>query len=190
MTCSEFVARFSEYYDGTAPEEYVRRADEHLAACPNCCRYQQVVERGAGLLRRLPTPDLPEDFRPRLQHRLFHVDDPAVPGGATSSVSTVLAVLGMAVLLAGVAWSPALRPRAPVIDLPPIEVSSPPAPLRWSPVRTFPFGAAAPVGRFRDVQSWGDLWDDANWLLFEHSPLSRRYGGASSVRQVGLDSDR
>lgn len=190
MTCSEFVAHFSEYYDGTAPEEFARRAEEHLERCPTCCRYRDVVERGAGLLRRLPAPDLPDDFRPRLQHRIFHVDDPVVPGGPTSSVSTIMAVVGMAVLLAAVAWSPALRPQMPVVDLPPIVVSRPPAALGVTPAGAFPFGVAIPARRAADMRQWEDLWDDANWLLFEYSPLSRRYRAATGVQRVGLDSDR
>jgi anti-sigma factor RsiW len=190
MTCSEFVAHFSEFYDGTAPEDFARRAEDHLATCPTCCRYQEVVERGAKLLRRLPAPDLPEDFRPRLQHRIFHVDDPVVPGGPTSSVSTIMAVVGMAVLLAAVAWSPALRPRVPVVDLPPIVVSRPPALLRVTPVRAFPFGSGIPAGWAAEIRQWEDLWGDANWLLFEYSPLSQRYRGTPGVQRVGLDSDR
>jgi anti-sigma factor RsiW len=190
MTCSEFVARFSEYYDGTAPEEFARRAEQHLGTCPTCCRYQEVVERGAKLLRRLPAPDLPEDFRPRLQHRIFHVDDPIVPGGPTSSVSTILAVVGMAVLLAAVAWSPVLRPRAHMVELPPIVVTRPPAILRATPAGAFPFGGGLSAGRAVDFRRWADLWGDANWLLFEYSPLSRRYRGPAGVQRVGLDSDR
>ncbi|HKJ01512.1 MAG TPA: zf-HC2 domain-containing protein, partial [Longimicrobiales bacterium] len=77
MTCTEFVDGFSEYHDGTASEAQIRRAEDHLASCPRCRRYREVVVQGAALLRSLPPPDVQEDFVPRLQHRLYHVDEEA-----------------------------------------------------------------------------------------------------------------
>jgi len=186
MTCSEFVAGFSEYYDGTAPRGYAQRAEVHLRGCPSCRRYKQVVETGARLLRALPAPDLADDFRPRLQHRLYHVDQDALLRRHTASGSTAMAVLGIAVLLAAVAWSPVLRPGAPMVDLAPIIVSAPPAVLRVPLPSAFPFGSDESVRPAHDA----GLWDDANLLLFEYSPLSQRYGGGSGLPRAGLDGDR
>jgi hypothetical protein len=96
-----------------------------------------------------------------------------------------MAVLGVAVLLTAVAWSPILMGGAPVVQLAPIVVDH-------APVRTFPF----PI-RKAAVPSTGDerlpdldrqIWEDMR--LYEYSPLSRRYQESARARQVGLDPSR
>ena len=139
MTCSDFVTRFSEYFDGTAPEEFARQAEAHLAGCSSCRRYQRVFERGREVLAAMPAPELNEDFVPRLQHRLYMADHDAVLRRHTSSGTMGFAVLGIAVLLAGVAWSATLRATVPVVDLAPIVVSRPPVVLRIPAVNAYPF---------------------------------------------------
>ena len=175
MTCSDFVAHFSEYRDGLAREEQLRQAEEHLASCPSCRRYREVVDRGAQLLRKLPGPEIAEDFRPRLQHRLYHVDAESVLGGRASSAASGLAVVGMALVFTVVAWAPTLRSGAPEIELPAIEVSRPPLALRYRSAPAYPFNAGAEhrSARPSSVRPAG-LWDDPPALLLEYSPLAHR----------------
>jgi hypothetical protein len=129
-----------------------------------------------------------DDFRPRLQHRLYHVDEEASLRRHASSGTTALAVAGIAVLLTAVAWSPSLRPSAPVVELAPIVVSSPP-----------PRAVARPLLRFTDlgfqtgrgqVKGSMDLWGDAHALLFQYSRLSQRYRQSAPLQRVSLDEDR
>jgi anti-sigma factor RsiW len=190
MTCSDFVASLSEYIDGAAPEEALREAEEHLAGCPSCRRYRDVVERGLELVRGLPQPEVPEDFQPRLQHRLYHVDAGATLGGPASSVAPGLTVVGVALVFAAVAWAPMLRAAAPEVELPAIEVSRPPMALRYRSTPAYPFNVA------QDRRSHSqpsvrpaDLWDDAPALFSEYSILSHRHRG-SSMERVGLEQDR
>lgn len=183
MTCSEYVERFSEIYDGTASAEVIRLADEHLASCSGCGRYRHVVDRGAQLLRALPTPEVNEDFVPRLQHRIYHVDQDALLRRHTHSGATAMAVLGMAVLLVAVAWAPALRPGAPVVELAPIVVNAPPQALRGRTAASFSAFAVGSAGGTLDE----DLWGDARTLLFQYSRLARRYGQRSSLGGSGLE---
>lgn len=173
MTCSEFLEGYSEIRDGTASPEAVRAAEEHLASCATCRRYQHVVETGADLLRALPAPEVGEDFVPRLQHRLLHEDQEAFLRRHANSGATALAVVGMALLLTFVAWAPALRRGAPVVELEPIVVSDPPEPAR-PPVSFTAFAVQAAA-----VSRPSDLWGDARTLLFQYSRLARRYGEAS-----------
>lgn len=186
MTCSEFVEGFSEYYDGTSPSSLREEADAHLAVCVTCRRYNHVMSRGADLLRSLPEPEVTEDFGPRLQHRLYHVDDEATLRAHTGSGATALAVVGMAIILTAVAWSPALRNTAPTVELAPIVVSRPPSPMRLRASAMYPVqfsgSRATPLER--------GLWDDAPGLLFHNSRLYQRYGQHSSVRPAGLEQDR
>jgi len=192
MNCSRYVADFSIFLDGNAPEDELRDFEAHLAECDACRRYRQVVEQGSEVLRALPWPELTEDFGPRLQHRLYHVDDSvALAHGA--SATPAMTVVGMALLLTAIAWSPTLWPNAPQIALEPIVVDQ--APRRTS--RTLPVRPAmAMPGAFpqrpreplRDLE--GGLWDDAQALMYEYSPLSQRYRQRASVRRTGLDRDR
>ena len=184
MTCTEFVDSFSEYHDGTASGAQLREAEDHLAACPRCRRYRNVVAQGAALLRSLPAPDVREDFVPRLQHRLYHVDEEAALHRHTSSGTTALAVFGVALLLTALAWSPTFRHGAPVVELAPIVVSRPPT-SRVRPVTFSALSTRRPVAAVRNA----GLWDDAHTLLFEYSRLARRYGHGSAVRQAGLQED-
>jgi anti-sigma factor RsiW len=184
MTCSDFVARFTDFSDGDAPPEDVRAMQEHLAGCESCRRYKTVVEHGAELLRALPTPELRDDFEPRLQHRLYHVQEERYLEGAATSRAPALTVLGIAVVLTAVAWSPLLWGGAPVVELDPIVVDHAPPRLQVRPASMGPRAFDARTAPGLD----GGLWEDTR--LYEYSPLSRRYGDDPRTRQVGLGPDR
>jgi len=184
MTCESFLEGFTDYRDGIAPASVRQEAEAHLQGCPDCRRYEAVVERGLEVLRSQRPLTLPEDFRPRLRHRLFHVDDEAALVRHASSGATALSVLGVAVVLSAVAWSPLLNPGSPTVELSPIVVSRPPAPLRLRPASLaldeIPLGGGG---------SEADLWDDAHALLFQYSPLSQRYRQRALLRRAGLNED-
>lgn len=190
MNCSDFVARSSDYFDGSAPVEDIEAMEEHLRACVSCRRYKVVYEQGTSLLRSLPEPEIGEDFEPRLKHRLFHVDDRRALLDNSGSATPALTVLGLAVLLSAVAWSPLLRSDGPVVDLPPIVVDD------VRPESARPLGASFGAG-FVSTAGWVSaagfgglergLWDDAR--LYEYSRLSKRYPRGDALRRVGLDHE-
>lgn len=186
MTCKDFLRSFSDYRDGLVPEPSLRDVEAHMEACPTCRQYARVVEAGMKVLRSEPPMELAEDFDQRLRHRLYHVDEEVALLGHANSGATALAVLSIALVLTAVAWSPMLRPSAPMVELAPIVVSDPPAPLRLRPARAYPFGPSrtrVPRERARG------LWDDAHTLLFEYSPISQRYRERTPLRRAGLDQD-
>lgn len=188
MNCTEFVQRFSEVHDGTAEASAVADAEKHLKGCPGCRRYRDVVTRGGELLRSLPEIDVGDDFRHRLQHRLYHVDDEEALRAHASSGTTALTALGMAVLLTAVAWSPSLRSEAPTVELDPIVVSDPPRDLWARPALLAPLALPfSPVGT-DDLDR--TLWDDAHRLLYQYSPVQQRYKQRALTRRAGLDRDR
>lgn len=188
MTCSEFVECFSEVIDGIASPEVMREAEEHLASCTLCRRYREVLERGADLLRSLPAPEVRDDFVPRLQHRIYHVDQDEALRRHASSGATALAVLGMAVLFAVVAWAPVLRRGAPVVELPPIVVNRPPPAARARAMASFTAFAANSRAPVPQPLAAG-LWGDARTLLFEYSRLARRYEGGGAFGRSGLEQE-
>jgi hypothetical protein len=135
----------------------------------------------------MPRAELNESFRMRLQHRLFHLEDGgsgAQPG--RGSAIPVVTVLGMAVLLTAVAWSPRIASGVPEVDLPAIIVSGPPL---IDPLLELDAFGPTPVSS--DLFS-GGLWSDANDLLYEYSPMSERYRGQQDsgervLRRTGFD---
>ncbi len=190
MTCSDFVACLSEYLDGMASEEDHREVEDHLTSCPSCRRYYDVVVRGVELLRTLPEPELTRDFVPRLKHRIYHVDERSLLDGHASSAAPGLTVMAMAVVLAVVAWAPTLKPAAPEVELPAIEVSSPPSAPRYRMAPAYPFNAGRSSwarGRAGSPARSAGLWDDAPRLFFQYSGLSRRY--RSTVKGVRVEEE-
>jgi anti-sigma factor RsiW len=169
MTCSEFLQGFSEFYDAVGSSPTRRRAEEHLVQCPECRRYVEIVDRGRELLRSCPPVPVSGDFRDRLQHRLYHVDDgEALDRIGSASGTTALTALGMAIVLVFAAWAPTLLSLRPEVELTPIVVSRP-APrtlgLRTPPISLFPVGSST-------LADERDLRQRSNNLLFRHSLLN------------------
>lgn len=179
MNCSEVVARFTDYLDGLSPPSDESAIEEHLEHCDACVRYRNVLVHGADILRSLPEPELRDDFEPRLRHRLYHVDDERVIAGHGASGAPAMTVLGIALLLTTVAWSPTLFLRAPAFQLPAIVVDDPPRDAPERPVSVTPPGVFS-TRTEPDLEE--GLW--ANQLIYDYSPLSQRYERRSSVRRV------
>lgn len=178
MNCSDVIHRFTDYLDGNARASEVKAIERHLEGCRSCIRYKAVLENGARVLRSLPEPELRDDFQPRLQHRLYHVDDVRTLSQHAASGAPALTVVGIALLLTAVAWSPTLFSGAPVIELAPIVVDR--APER-SPFRN---ASATPPGTFSTKSQMDEgLW--ANTLLYDYTPLSQRYDRRARVRTAG-----
>ncbi len=179
MKCEDFLARFSEFYDGRAVD--VDTFEGHLSSCAHCRRYVAVIRRGVTVLRSLPGPPLREDFRPRLQHRIYHVDEKNLLLRRTSgSAARVGTVLVAAAILALAAWVPEMAQEAPKVILPAIVVSRPPA----ARVPVADVSRGYQTTRFLEATPDGDeLWNRA---LYEYSPLSERYPPARLFR-TGLD---
>ncbi|HIF06033.1 MAG TPA: hypothetical protein EYQ64_03530 [Gemmatimonadetes bacterium] len=135
----------------------------------------------------MPRAELAESFRPRLEHRLFHLDDAgAVTRSGNGSAAPAFTVLGMAILLTAVAWTPTIGSDVPEVDLPPIVVSRPPL---LDPVLDADAFGPTPVSS--GLLS-GGLWSDTEDLLFEYSPMSERSRGQRErgervLRRTGLD---
>ena len=181
MTCSEFVDRSSDFFDGSTHARETRLMEAHLRECVSCRRYKAVYEQGTSLLRSLPEPELGEDFEPRLRHRIFHVDDRRALIDNSGSATPALTVLGLAVLLTVVAWSPLLRGEPPVVELAPIVVDQ----VRQPATRTIRPAASSSAVMFGAVDL--GLWE--NERLYEYTRLSKRYARDEGVRRVGFEHE-
>lgn len=173
MECSEYEAVSSEFRDGRTRQQLSKEIEAHLAVCPRCRRYAVALEEGVRLLRNLPDLDVPEDFRARLTHRIYHVEDGASIARETlGSGATTLSVVAVALLLALAAWTPKAGGVRPSVELPAVVVATPPAPsFAPAPRRsTFPRGPSV----FTRAGFQDGPWGDPHRVLFEYSSLSER----------------
>ncbi len=181
VECTEFLSRFSDFYDAPSGSPLRRLAEAHLEQCEKCTRYERAVTSGAALLQTLPRIEPSESFRPTLEHRLFHLEDEnAFARAAGASAVPVLTAVGIAVVVAIVAWSPTFERSTAQVDLPPIVVSGPPSSDAAFPTLTGTFTPLEPVGLTKE------LWSDPNALLYEYSPMRERYRAEGLLRQTGF----
>lgn len=150
MDCKEFLSSYTDYRDGLLSDGEGARAEVHLSGCASCRRYTEVVSKGVRELRSLPSVSTTDDFRPRLQHRIYHVADGDDFFGDSSrgSGTTAVAAVGIAILLTAAAWSPVLRQAGETITLPALVVNGPPRSSVRAEVQL------PPSAFFRDDDSW------------------------------------
>ena len=187
MTCTELHDRFSDYFDGTGDPSFLGDADAHLDGCADCRRYHAILTAGTQILKSAPQLAVSGDFFPRLQHRIFHLEDgPALGSERTGSATTISAAVAIAALIALAAWSPALM-RAPRVRLPEIvvtraaraELAAVPG---VRPPQLWTSAAATMTARSVSFTPSVDrqLWDDPA-ILTRYSPLV-----APTVQRVSL----
>ncbi len=183
MECSEFLSRFSDFYDAPPGSRLRQQAEAHFEQCEKCARYERAVSSGAALLQTLPRVELSESFRPTLEHRLLHLEDEnALARAAAASAVPVLTAVGLAIVLAIIAWSPTFRNSTVQVELAPIIVSGPPS---REPAFAAGTGIFAPREPVLDLLK--GLWSDPNALLYEYSPMRERYRTESPLRRAGSE---
>lgn len=186
VDCSQFLDRYSDFRDGHLESRLQGAYEAHLAACPSCSRYHRVVCQGVELFRDLPRAKPSGDFLPRLQHRIYHVDDELRQSARHSSGASAGFTLTIAALLALAAWIPLLRSEPPVIELPPIAAHAP-EPEVEMPVlfRSGPLLLSEGVAGAR----WSSEAMSPNSLFFRYSPMGAP-NAYSAVRAISLGADR
>lgn len=175
VDCPQFLDEYSEFRDGLLSRDRMRAFQAHLDACESCARYDRVVEQGIRVFRDLPEVEPSQDFIPRLQHRLYHVDEElrrpsshasGVPLGFTLAIASIIGVS---------AWMPVVRPRPSLVQLPPVVAHAPhreeavqvlfhPGPLLSAPQPTQPMSVPA-----------------ANLLFYRYSPVGSYVAQATPV---------
>lgn len=176
VECSQFLDDYSAFRDGLLAREVERSYREHLAACPSCARYDRVIEQGARLFRDLPPVEPSQDFVPRLQHRLFHLEEEMRRPGRLGSGTPVAFTLALAAVIGASAWAPAMRPRPAEFHLPPVLAH---APHRIEGVRVLfqPAPMLAPLPGDAPVGSAA-----SNLLFYRYSPLGSYVAQPASLK--------
>ncbi len=176
MDCAEYLARASEHLDGVLEKSLNLEVEAHLAECAACRGYHHTLTKGVSLFRSLPDLDPPGDFNPRLQHRIYHLEDGArIAGESLGSGVTTAAVLAMAFLFTVVAWSPRLAADRVAVELPAVVVARPPSASFTQRGRRPTFSRSPSL--FSTAEFRDGIWGDPHQLLFEYSPLSQRHRG-------------
>ena len=124
MNCAEFLARYSEFRDGTvtAPRE-LRRFRRHVAVCARCRAFDTAVRNGVAALRDV-TPVTPSaSFRRKLDERLAAERAGSAPRRAPVLVRVaggllVLAAMSLVAWEAGRRTAPGAEPSLPPVVFP------------------------------------------------------------------------
>lgn len=169
VDCSQFLDGYSDFRDDLLASDVREAYAAHMAECPGCARYHRVVDRGVHLFRELPQLQASEDFLPRLQHRIYHLDEENRRSGSYSSGVSAGLVLAIATLLALAAWAPSFQPRAATLTLPPVAARAP-QPSPEVPI-LFRSGPLLDTSASKVDQSWNGVAQPTNTLFFRYSPL-------------------
>jgi anti-sigma factor RsiW len=162
MRCTGFIEGYTDFRDGllSASREVEFRA--HIRACPACERYHHVLQDGLELLADLPEPETSDDFMPRLQHRLYNVDEGVLHTTSNRFLGSAALVAVASVGLLALAWLPFAASVPIEIELPAVAVERPAEQLvtREQPVpsllRPGPFVQPASTGELSPRQSFLD----------------------------------
>ena len=103
LSCSECLARHSEYLDGVMDSATADQWRAHLASCASCGRYDRVLRRGLKTLSAQPIVEPDPDFSAELHRRLAFEDRRMAMRPITSMAGASVAVAAM---LAFAAWLP------------------------------------------------------------------------------------
>jgi hypothetical protein len=124
MRCDDFIQSYSDFRDGTVTEESRSVYERHLAECARCRRYDRVVTGGVMLYSELPPHQVSPDFMPRLQHRIYHLEDATrLTTKRTVGSAALVAVAGVGFL--AVTWLPFATRMSVEVQLPSVTVEAP-----------------------------------------------------------------
>jgi len=124
IVCNDFMNGHTDYRDGLLSDEESARFDEHVEDCDSCRRYERVLDRGLAIWRSQALASTSPDFLPRLQHRLYHVEDSGKLS-ARQHLGTVALVAVASVGLLAVTWMPFAARTAIEVELPAVAVEAP-----------------------------------------------------------------
>lgn len=177
MDCATFIESYSEYRDGCLAELEERRLREHVESCARCARYDRVISGGVGVLRSIPAPEIGEDFLPRLQYRLFALEDRRRRMRAYARRAAVAGVFVFAGA-GGMGIGTLLRSSPPLHQLPPVAARAP-QPAAEMPLlfRTGPLLTPR-------ITSQPASWEGANDLFLRYSSPSGARGIATQVISI------
>lgn len=190
MRCEHFIESYSEYRDGLLPDEERAGYERHLAECARCRRYDYAVARGVVVYSELDEPTASPDFMPRLQHRIYHMEDATrLTTRRAIGSAALVAVAGVGFL--AVTWLPFATRMSVEVQLQPVAVEAPGAELAERESPLFDSGPyLSRTGTFLvpfspTLDESPDLFPTTSLLIGE-----RRYDEGGVTANSQLDSER
>lgn len=125
MQCTGFLEEYTDFRDGRLSPDREAQFRAHMEACPACERYDRILNSGIDLLAELPQPEASDDFMPRLQHRLYNVDQGVLDSSSNHFLGSAALVAVAAVGLLALFWLPFAASVPVEIELPAVAVERP-----------------------------------------------------------------
>lgn len=214
MKCSEFLDSYTDFRDGALAPAKGDALRAHMTECVPCRRYDRVVTRGINLLQALPETPPDPDFRARLRHSIYTLEEERRRRRLLGSAAHAIPLLGALGVLGALLATLTLRESVPVVELPPIVAEWPshasaaagsallpgsPAPVEARGWPAVPAGPGTPETFASVVRRPGapraaparrfpapEFWRGANELLYRNSSLYLRYREPGLVRTTEL----
>lgn len=129
MQCNSFVEAYTDFRDGLLSPAREAEFEAHLQACPACRRYDRVIHDGVDLLSELPAPQASDDFMPRLQHRIYNLDQGVLDASSHRFLGSAALVAVASVGLLALFWLPFAASVPIEVELPAVAAERPPEQL-------------------------------------------------------------
>lgn len=129
MQCKGFLDGYTDFRDGLLSPAREAEFEAHLEDCTACGRYDRVIRDGVELLSELPTPEGSDDFLPRLQHRLYNLDQGVLDASSNRFLGSAALVAVASVGLLALLWLPFAASVPVEVELPAVAVERPPEQL-------------------------------------------------------------
>ncbi|MFW6039697.1 MAG: anti-sigma factor family protein [Gemmatimonadota bacterium] len=129
MQCKGFLDGYTDFRDGRLAPDRELEFRAHMEACSACERYDRVLRSGLELLSELPEPAASDDFMPRLQHRLYNVEQGVLDSSSNRFLGSAALVAVAAVGLLALFWLPFAASVPIEVELPAVAAERPPEQL-------------------------------------------------------------
>lgn len=125
MQCNSFVESYTDFRDGLLGPVREGEFEAHLRTCLACRRYDRVIHDGVDLLTELPAPKASDDFMPRLQHRIYNLDQGVLDASSHRFLGSAALVAVASVGLLALFWLPFAASVPIEVELPAVAAERP-----------------------------------------------------------------
>ena len=71
MTCTDFLAKLTDFFDGTVPQDLMLEVEHHIAECKHCEVVLDSTTKTINIYRDHELYDFPADLEQRLHTRIM-----------------------------------------------------------------------------------------------------------------------
>ena len=71
MTCTDFLAKLTDFFDGTVPPELLAEVEQHIAECHHCEVVLDSTTKTINIYRDHELYDFPADLQQRMERSIM-----------------------------------------------------------------------------------------------------------------------